>query len=123
MELDNEIIAARQDSSGSAAPAADAPGRERRDLVTPDAPAFRPAGPSSLALQGVPAFGEVVARLAEARFQVYAVDFIEPASEIPVAKIVVPGLQPYPSSFVTRRLVASMTEYTDSAYAPHIDLF
>jgi len=123
MELGNEIIAARQDSSGSAAPAADAPGRERRDLVTPDAPAFRPAGPSSLALQGVPAFGEVVARLAEAGFQAYAVDFIEPASEIPVAKIVVPGLQPYPSSFVTRRLVASMTEYTDSAYAPHIDLF
>ncbi len=59
----------------------------------------------------------VVQRLQAASFEGYAVDLTRPAFAIPVARALVPGLQPYPSVFISRRLTEYRAMYAGNA--PH----
>ncbi|MER8568696.1 YcaO-like family protein [Mesorhizobium sp. M0924] len=64
---------------------------------------------------------EALSRLASAGFHAYAADLTRAEFAIPVARVIVPGLQPYPSTFVSSRLAEAASH--KSPYANGIDLF
>jgi len=81
-------------------------------------------GPASL--QGLQTLdpSDVLSRLASAGFHAYAADLTRPEFAVPVARVIVPGLQPYPSTFVSSRLAeASSAASHKTPYASGIDLF
>ncbi|TPI28345.1 hypothetical protein FJW08_21280 [Mesorhizobium sp. B3-2-1] len=49
-------------------------------------------------------FVSLVGEMLKKQYRVYAVDLTTPMFDIPVAKVFVPGLQPFPSPFESRRL-------------------
>jgi ribosomal protein S12 methylthiotransferase accessory factor len=85
------------------------------------------AGPISLGdepLAESDSLARMIRNLAAKGFQAYTVDLTRSELGIPVARVLVPGLQPYPSTFVSRRLaVASVGASHNSPYAKGIELF
>jgi ribosomal protein S12 methylthiotransferase accessory factor len=70
------------------------------------------------------ALSEALRCLAERGFHAFAVDLTRAAFGVPVARVVVPGLQPYPARFVSRRLAGALGESLQNVVpADNIELF
>ncbi len=122
MELGNNILAAKLARAQDISSAADHVIYHRSTVIRPDAPQLKAVVPAFMPAEETLDFEEAVTRLAAAGFESYAVDLTTKRSGVPVMKIVVPGLQPYPSTFVTPRLASAMSARNDSAGVPEVDL-
>lgn len=123
MELGNEIVASRMAGSKQSASEMDRSIHNRVNTVRQDAQQFRCERVADLSQPGARTAEDVAFGLAAAGYEAYRVDLTMDQFGIPVAKIIVPGLQPYPSSYQTRRLSNSILERLDSDHASELDLF
>lgn len=129
MELGHDVVAAKRSRLGAdSLNEADLRQERRAGGVSWDQVELLSgfAGPISIAdtSSADAALLETMPGLLAARgFHAYAVDLTRAEFGIPVARVVVPGLQPYPSTFVSRRLAASAGAAHNSPYAKGIELF
>lgn len=125
MELGNDLVAIKR-SRGAGLNEADGRHHRRLSEVDADDPRLSTRGAADLEAPGMlPAdagTAELVQRLAAAGFEPYGVDLSHEDFGIHVAKIVIPGMQPYPSTFQTPRLKA-VSGQGDSLGAEDVDLF
>lgn len=112
MELSHQIIALKRRQRGdSALNAHDRAQLERGRTIDADDSIIQPRGASrdwqyrsNPAGTPMPGLADLVERVAAVGACAYAVDCTRDAVAIPVCKVIVTGLQPYPSSFETSRL-------------------
>ena len=123
MELGNEIVANRLARSGQPASETDVSILNRQASIRIDGQQFRCDRNADLEIQDQRTPEEIASALATAGYEAYFVDLTMDHFGVPVAKVVVPGLQPYPSGYQTPRLTKSIAERINSDHASEVDLF
>lgn len=118
MELSHQVIALKRRQRGDAAlNAHDRAHLERGQAINAGHPVIQPRGAArdwhvadGRPVGSVGGLGDMLDRLAAAGIQAFAVDCTREWMAIPVIKVVVVGLQPYPSKIETQRLQYNLND-------------
>jgi len=127
MELGHDVVAAKRSSLGAdSLSEADIRQERRKAGLLPSQTHLIDGLMGAVSLRSVEpeSLSEILSRLASAGFHAYAANLTRAEFGIPVARVIIPGLQPYPSTFISPRLAEALASASHkSPYANGIELF